>query len=126
MYNTLGIIEVETPSPRSLRVIRDVASIICYIQYASIIIIGIRAVGFNIKKFNFGEDLQELEIEVTDNEEFELTVGVDSNKIGRTLRKSKREIKYFVIENAFILILISFAIITTMGITIFLNTKVYN
>jgi hypothetical protein len=126
MYNTLGTIEVETLSPRSLRVIRDVASIICYIQYASIIIIGIRAVGFNIKRFNFGEDLQELEIDVTDNEEFELTVGVDPNKIGRTLRKSKREIKYFIIENSFILGLISFVIITTIGIVIFLNIEVYN
>jgi hypothetical protein len=126
IYNTLGTIEVSSIDPRSLRAIRDVTTIVCYIQYAFIILIGIRAVGFNIKKFNFGEDLHELEIDVSDNEEFELTVGIDPNKIGRKLRKSRREIKYFLVENSFILMIISFTIIIALSIIIFLNVEVYN
>jgi hypothetical protein len=126
IYNTLGTIEVLSISPRSLRVIRDVTSIVCYIQYASAILIGIRAVGFNIQKFNFGEDLHELEIDVTDNEEFELTVGIDPNKISRRLRKGRREIRYFIIENSFILTVISFTFIAVLSIIIFLNIEVYD
>jgi hypothetical protein len=86
----------------------------------------IRAFGFNIKKFNFGEDLAELEIDVSDNEEFELTVGIDPQKIGRRLRRGKREVRYFVVENFFVLSLISLVLVATLGIGIFLNNQVYN
>jgi hypothetical protein len=126
VYNVLDVLEVSAISPRSLRVIRDVSSIVCFIQYFIVLLILIRAVGFNIKKFNFGEDLAELKIDVSDNEEFELTVGVNSNKIGRHLRRGRREFKYFVKENAFILSLISTIIIISTSVIIFLNNEVYN
>jgi len=126
IYNTLGVLEVSTISPRSLRIIRDVTSVICYAQYGLILLMAIRAVGFNIKKFNFGEDLEELEIDVSDNEEFELTVGIDSNEIGRRLRRGRRELKYFIVENFFVLSLIFLIVATSVGIIIFLNKEVYN
>jgi hypothetical protein len=122
----LNGIEIETPEPRTLRVIRDLASIMSYVQYALIVLVGIRAVGFDIKKFNFGEDLAELEIDVSDNEEFELTVGIDPDKIGRGFRKSKRELKYFIVENLFVFTSISTIIIIIIVTTIVLNIKVYN
>jgi len=125
-YNTLEAIEISTMNPRTLRIIRDITGIICYVQYAFIILIAIRALGFNIKKFNFGEDLAELKIDVSDNEEFELNVGIDSRKIGRNLRRGKREVKYFVVENFFVLSLISLVLVTFLGIGVFLNTQVYN
>lgn len=126
IYNTLGILEVSTISPRSLRIIRDVTSVICYVQYAFILIMAVRAVGFDIKKFNFGEDLAELEIDVSDDEEFELTVGVDPNEIGRRFRRGKRELKYFIVENFFVLSLIFAVVAMSTGIVIFMNVEVYN
>lgn len=126
IYNTLDVIEVSAISPRSLRITRDVASILCYIQYSMVLLMAIRAVGFNIKKFNFGEDLAELEIDVTDNEEFELTVGIDQDKIGRRLRRGRREFKYFIIENFFVLSLIFLVVVTSFSVVLFLNIEVYN
>lgn len=126
IYGTLNTLEISSISPRTVRIIRDIASIICYLQYAVILIMSIRAVGFNIKKFNFGEDLAELEIDVSDNEEFELTVGIDPDKIGRRLRRGKREAKYFIVENFFVLSLISLVVIATLGVGLFLNFEVYN
>ena len=35
----------------------------------------VRGLGFDIKKFNFVKDLHELDIDVTDEEEVELTLG---------------------------------------------------
>lgn len=122
----LNEIEIETPEPRAVRIIRDLASIMSYIQYALIVLVGIRAVGFDIKKFNFGEDLAELEIDVSDNEEFELTVGIDPDKIGRGFRKSRRELKYFIVENLFVFISLSTIAIIIIVTTIVLNIKVYN
>jgi hypothetical protein len=101
-------------------------TIFTYLQYALSLLIGIRAFGFNIKKFNFGEDLAELEIDVTDNEEFELTVGIDPDKIGRSIRKGRREIKYFIVENFFVFALITSVIVISLSIALFLNIEVYN
>lgn len=126
VYNVLDVIEISTISPRSIRVIRDISTLMCYAQYGFILIIAVRAVGFNIKKFNFGEDLAELEIDVSDNEEFELTVGIDPDKIGRKIRKSKREIRYFIAENIFVLSLLSLFTVIVTAIVIFLNVEVYN
>jgi hypothetical protein len=126
IYNTLGVIEISTISPQSLRIIRDISSVICYVQYVLILLIAVRAVGFNIKKFNFGEDLAELEIDVSDNEEFELTVGIDTDKLGRRIRRGRRELKYFIIENFFVLSIISSIIIVSVSIAVFLNIEVYN
>lgn len=113
-------------SPRDLRIVRDIASVVVYVQYATILLTAIRAVGFNIKQFNFGEDLAELEINVSDYEEFELTVGLDQAKIKRRIRRGKRELKYFIVENLFVLLLLSFIVITSLTVIIFLNIYVYN
>lgn len=126
IYNTLGVLEVSSISPRSLRIIRDVTNVISFAQYGLILIMAVRAFGFNIKKFNFGEDLAELEIDVSDNEEFELTVGIDPNEIGRRFRRGRRELKYFVVENFFVLSLIFLIVVTSLGVVIFLNKEVYN
>lgn len=126
IYNTLNTIEMIGIDPRSIRIIRDLSTVICYAQYVFVIMIAIRSVGFDIKKFNFGQDLAELEIDISDNEEFELTVGFDPNKIKRGIRKSKREIKYFIIENKFVLGLLMGLLLVITAIIVLLNVSVYN
>jgi hypothetical protein len=86
----------------------------------------VRAVGFDIKKFNFGEDIEDLKIEASDSEEFELTVGVDTRKIRRGLRKQTRELKYFFFENIFIISIILGIFIIVLGVGLYLNFEVYN
>lgn len=126
LNNVFETLEISSISPRDIRIIRDIASVVCYAQYIVAFIIAIRAVGFNIKKFNFGEDLAELEIDVSDNEEFELTIGLDRVKLGRRFRRGKRELKYFIIENLFVISLLSFVIVISLIVIITLNIQVYS
>ena len=105
-FQTLSVfqtIESNLIAPRDIRLFRDIAMLFNVIQFAFVILVSIRALGFDIKKFNFGEDLEQLEINVSDNEEVELTVGVDTENIFQKYRRSRREIWYYIVENAFVL-----------------------
>ena len=93
----ISTIYIEGLSPQLSRIYRDISLIALIIQIIFIVLIAIRAVGFDIKKFHFGEDLQELQIEVTDNEEIEITSGIDFDKISRNLQIKKEDFKSFYI-----------------------------
>ena len=55
----------------SARTYRDFANIIYYPSYFFLIFLSIRALGFDVKKFNFKNDLKELKITEEDSEEIE-------------------------------------------------------
>jgi hypothetical protein len=86
----------------------------------------IRALGFNIKKFNFSEDVDGLNISEADYEEVELTIGVDTRSFRQRLRRKQREIRYFILENITKLIVLSVITIIIIGTSIYLNYEVYN
>lgn len=98
-YSILSSLEIKILDQRTLILTRDILNVSLLFQYVLMGVILIRALGFDIKKFHFAEDLQELDIDVTDNEEVELTVGVDTDKIIRKVRKNTRLFKYFILEN---------------------------
>ena len=112
------------------RAIRDITFIAMFLQIFALILTLIRATGFDIKQFDFGSDLEQLNIDVKDNEEFEVAVEFDKNKVRRNFRSKIRNLRYvyeehkFVINLAFIIILI----ITIFLIFIFRNiyTAHYN
>ena len=79
---------------QTLRLYRDLLRIILIIQYIIIAITLIRGLGFDIKKFDFVKDLNEMNIEVSDDEEVELTIG-NTNTITRKMRRYIREFKYY-------------------------------
>lgn len=87
---------------RIVRALRDIFTALNVAQFISLIMYAFRAVGFDIKKFNFSKDLIDLEIKETDNEEVEVSLDIDVNKINRNRRKSIRMLKYFYFENKFI------------------------
>ena len=84
---------------RTIRLVRDFTMISFFLQFVSIPIIIVRAVGFDIKKFNFTDDLKEMEISDEDREEFEVQFSFDKNKALRNFRKIKRFFKYTYKEN---------------------------
>ena len=79
-------IELDTLANTLARIIRDLLYIVYYSEYLFIIFTGIRGIGFNIKKFDFKGDIEDLKISSEDNEEFEFLVGKDSYKTKRTIR----------------------------------------
>ncbi len=105
---------------------RDISIIISLPQYLILILSFIRGIGFNLKKFNFSKDLEEMEIDIKDNEEFEFVVGRKSYKVKRNLRRTLREINYYIKENKFVFGIIIFIIITLIGTIYYLNHNVYN
>ena len=84
---------------KTLRLYRDISLMGLIFQYIIIVIMLIRGLGFDIKKFNFSKDIQELNIDLTDNEEVELVMGIDTNKTKFKIRRFFREFKYFIREN---------------------------
>ena len=127
--NALTIVESLTQRVvdlQTLRLIRDLLLISIFLQLFTVIKTFVYATGFDIKKFNFGQDLAELEIEETDNEEFEFEISVDTNKARRNLRRNLRFAKYVYIENRF---LINMGLLLLTGLTIlviYFNQNIYN
>lgn len=120
--------ELDTSSfdVKTVRAIRDVVLLVLIPQIVFIFIIFSRALGFNIKNFDFKKDLEEMQIDKSDYEEIEVTLGNNNYKIARFFRKTLRLIKYFILENKFIVIIISSVIMLIGSLTFFLNSRVYN
>lgn len=86
---------------RTVKLIRDLITMAFIAQMYPLVKCLVRAVGFDIKQFDFGKDLAELEIEEKDNEEVEVQVNVDTNKMKRGLNYHLRNLKYFYKEHKF-------------------------
>lgn len=117
IYGILTTLETSTLAQDISRIYRDL-SILVFIPYFAFIVIDIvRALGFNIKQFNFDKDIKDLTISEKDSEEVEVNLGFDTYKQKRTLRRFLREFNYYVKENKFIVLCI---IVISVGVVIYL------
>ena len=85
-------------SMKDLLLYRDIFKILLLFQYISFVFILVRALGFDIKKFNFDSDKEGFEIVEEDDEEIEITLK-DTNKYERKIRRRLRELRYYYFEN---------------------------
>ena len=128
--NVLLDMEINIIDVRYIKLIRDLTTFSFISQLFPIIKSLVRTVGFDIKQFDFGKDLAELEISEKDNEEFEINVSLDTNKLKRGLNFRKRNIRYALKENkqlviiACIIFVLLIALIVTL--TIISNNKIIN
>lgn len=125
-YNVIGDMELKIVDPKIIRNARDFLVVISIAQIVEIALFGIRALGFDIKKFNFKEDLKELEIVEEDNEEFEFNINIDVNKAHRKVNKGRRFLKYFYVENRYLFFFISSISVCFLCLIIYLSMGVYN
>lgn len=126
LYNQLNYIETNISELKEIKLIHDIALILLGIQVISMILSFIRAAGFDIKKFDFGKDLMELDVQDEDNEEFEVSVNVETNVIKRILNKNKRFAKYVYVENKFIIDMVVLLAISAIIFISYMNLNVYN
>ena len=119
-------IAVKTVEASAARTIRDIANIAYYGGYLIMIYTLVRGIGFDIKNFNFGEDLQDLDLSAEDSEEIELNINLDRYEIERKIRSFIRDTKYYIFENKFIFTIITIGVVLLSIISIFLNIKIYN
>ncbi len=117
-YSGLHTIYISVLETKTMRLYRDLLQILVWVQYLSIAAVLIRGLGFDIKKFNFVQDLEELGLEVKDEEEIELTLG-GTEVTQRKIHRNFRELKYYYLENkVFINIILSFFV--TVGVITFI------
>ena len=81
-----------------IRAYRDICLMSLVFQYIINIIMFIRGLGFDVKKFNFTKDIKELNLTQEDAEEVFVDVNVNTASIMRGVRKQKRELGYFYQE----------------------------
>lgn len=100
---------------------RDLTMVLYYLNYYFIIIAFIRGFGFNVKKFNFEKDIKELDITDADREEIEINSSIDYDKVNNYIRRKKRNFKYYIKENSFILTI--FLVILVISFTAYFSVS---
>ena len=112
VFAYLGNLPNEVIEQKTIRLYRDIMLITLLLQYVFVVIMLIRGLGFNIKKFNFDKDLQELSITEADADEVEVNVNIDTTNVVRSVRKQKREFGYYYQEfKIYILIILGIIVI---------------
>lgn len=112
--------------PRIARIIRDFWFIGICIQ---VIVVGfsfVRAIGFDIKKFNFWEDYQELKITEEDDEEIEVATRFNSDNLKMKTRMQIEEYKSFFFENKFVILLIAILLFVVIPFTFYAKSLAEN
>lgn len=109
-YSVVGQMQTTIVDSRLARGVGDFMFMAYLAQLLVIVLTAIRATGFDIKKFNFREDLAELNISSEDNEEFEFEMKINTSKITNNLKKKLRFVKYSYVENKLIIDCIILAI----------------
>lgn len=84
------------------RTLRDISLMVLAPQAIFIVYMGLRALGLNVKKFNFNKDLRELQLGDGDSDEVEININFETYKAKRNVRRFLRELVYYVKENKLI------------------------
>lgn len=125
-HGILNNMEMKTMEATAARAYRDISYLFYLPQFIFVAFALFRGVGFDIKKFNFETDLQELEITDYDAEEFEFNINIDEYKWKRNFRRLIRELKYYIQENRFIFSILCAIGTIIIGTFIYLNFEVYH
>ena len=105
------------------RSLRDVLVLTSLPQYAFILSIFLRAIGFDLKKFDFASDLRQMNYSSKDAEEFEVNVNLDVYKARRKVRRLFRELVYYVKENKFVVITV--CIVAALVLFNYIRTNIH-
>lgn len=95
--------EIQIVDIRIIRILHDGTVALLSAQFISSILMSVRATGFDVKKFNFVKDLEELDIKEEDNEEFEVNFELNLDSLKRLISKRVRHLKYIYLENRLIM-----------------------
>lgn len=125
-HSILFSMETTTLDATAARAYRDISYMFYLPQFFFAAFTIFRGIGFDLKKFNFELDIQELEITDIDSEEFELVIGIDEHKVKRNIRRFIREFRYYVLENKFIFTILCSIFVIIIGTILYLNRGVYN
>ena len=102
-----------------LRLYRDFLMMFLIGQIPVLGIFIIRGIGLDIKKFNFTNDEEFLELKEEDREEIEIGLNIDKHSFIRFFKKILRNINYFYIEHTRICNVILGIFVVILGLSIY-------
>lgn len=115
----IGNMQREIVDERIVRAIRDFFNIAFIVQLYTLFISIIRSIGIDLKKFDFREDYEELDLNANDNEEFEVNIEFDSQTLKRNFKRQYRDFRYYFIENKYIILtILAIMVIIFIGIVV--------
>ena len=101
--------------PKTIRLYRDILLIVQLFEYLIVIFMLIRGLGFDIKKFNFSKDAQELNATLADSEEVEINTKIDTTNVARSIHKQGREFGYYYKEFKIYIFLVLAIVLIILG-----------
>ena len=116
-----GIIEAST-----IVLYRDFAVIMYYATFVLVIFHFVRGFGFDIKKFSFEKDKEELNLTQEDSAEVVLDLNVDKDKIMNKARKFKREWGYIYEDNKVFLKRLGIGIVVIVAIYLIATSNIFD
>lgn len=125
-FSELNAIFTADYTLKGLKAVRDLLRISLIFQYYFIFCMLVRGLGFDIKRFNFRKDLEEFNINESDNEEVEIAFESDGTLLQRKGRRSLRELKYYYIENKTVIHIILLLVIVGGILYVVTDKKVVN
>ena len=117
----ISILEKELIDIRILKIIRDILAFGVSVEVLYIMISLVRGIGFDVKKFNFKDDLEDLDISEEDREEIEVALDFDVEVEKAKVRKTLRNFKYRVVENKSLLLFISLCVTGVIILLVFIS-----
>lgn len=121
---TVGL-QISLTDIRTLKLYQDLIRTTQILQFIIAVVTIIRATGFNIKKFNFTKDIEQLQVEEEDREEFEIKLEVDEGSFKRRWKHLKRNTKYVLKENKMMILFSVFVLILSLIGSMYLNKYVF-
>ena len=125
-YNLFESMEIIIPDIRYVKLMRDVFFASLGVQYMILMFTLTRALGFDLKKFNFTKDISELKVTSQDSEEFEVNFKFDVEKLKQKWNYFRREVKVIIIEQKYMIALIMFIIVVWLGLNLYIDTNINN
>ena len=101
--NFLNILIDNVASVKSVKLIHDLVLINMILESGCLVLLFVRGLGIDFKKFDFNSDITQFEISESDKEEFEVRVNIDFDERKRKRRERLRNFKYLYIENKLII-----------------------
>ena len=105
---------------------RDFAVVMYYLAFVFVIFCFIRGFGFDIKKFSFDKDKEELNLSQDDNAEVVLDLNIDKDKIMNKARKYKREWGYIYEDNKVLLKRLGIGIVAIIAIYLIATSNIFS
>lgn len=121
--NTILEMQKNILDERIVRAVRDFLNIAFIFQLYSFIVSFVRTIGLDVKKFDFKDDVEELDLTDLDNEEFEVNVEFDPNTLKRKVRRGFHNVRYYFVENKIILIMVSALLLIIGGLGLYSALK---